>query len=130
MAPAHNHRIGFDANLTEVEELLASVSAALLSGDAHALETHSRALREAMLAFSGLAASQQAVLFANPALKQRVQNVSLALVRQREGLARRAVAVDRALGAIIPQPDNSTYAGKSAPVYRGNAARIYAARAT
>lgn len=123
-------RVQFDSNLTEVEQLLEQVSAALLSGDARALETHSRALREAMLAFSGMAASQKAVLFGNPALAQRVTNVSLALARQREGLARRAVMVDRALGTILPREEVSTYSGASAPAYRGNAARIYAARAT
>jgi hypothetical protein len=123
-------RVQFDSSLTEVEQLLEQVSAALLSGDPGALETHSRALREAMMAFSSMAASQKAVLFGNPALAQRVTNVSLALARQREGLARRAVIVDRALGTILPRDEVSTYSGASAPAYRGNAARSYAARAT
>ncbi|MDB5847287.1 MAG: hypothetical protein JWP29_1039 [Rhodoferax sp.] len=123
-------RIQFDSNLTEVEQLLAEMSTALLSGDTRSLEANSRALREAMVALSTMAASQKAVLFANPALKQRVTDVSLALARQREGLARRAVAVDRALGAILPRDEVSTYSGASAPAYRGNVARIYAARAT
>lgn len=122
--------IQFDSNLTEVEQLLDQVSASLLSGDARALETHSQALREAMLALSGMAASQQAVLFANPSMKQRVAAVSQRLALQREGVARRAVVVNRALATVLPQSDAATYAGRAAPAYRNNTARIYASAAT
>jgi hypothetical protein len=120
----------FDASLTEVEQLLEKVSAALLSGDAPQLELHSKALREAMTAMSTMAASQKAVLFGNPAMKERIARVSLAMARQREGMARRAVLVDRALSAVLPPAESSTYAGVGKPAYRHNAARIYASAAT
>ena len=120
----------FDANLTEVEQLLEKVSAALLSGRATELEVHSKALREAMLALSGMAPSQKAVLFGHPAMKGRIEKVTLALARQREGMARRAVVVDRALAAVLPRAESATYAGVGKPAYRSSVARIYASAAT
>ncbi len=122
--------IQFDSNLTEVEQLLDRVSASLLSGDARSLEADSQALREAMLALAGMAASQKAVLFANPSMAQRVAKVSRTLAHQREGMARRAVLVDRALAAVLPRAEAATYSGASAPAFRHSAARIYANAAT
>ena len=120
----------FDANLTEVEQLLEKVSAALLSGNAPQLEAHSRDLRDAMVALSSMAPSQKAVLFGNPALKERIDKAVLAMSRQREGMARRAVVVDRALSAVLPRAESATYAGVGAPTYRSSMARIYASAAT
>ncbi|APW36624.1 hypothetical protein RD110_04880 [Rhodoferax koreense] len=122
--------IQFDSSLTEVEQLLDQVSASLLAGDARALEAHSQSLRDAMLALSSMAASQKAVLFANPTMQHRVAAVSTRLAQQREGLARRAVVVNRALATVLPQSDAATYAGRGAPAYRNSAARIYANAAT
>ncbi|MDB5895167.1 MAG: hypothetical protein JWQ88_2698 [Rhodoferax sp.] len=120
----------FDANLTEVEQLVEKVSAALLSGHAPQLELHSKALRDAMMALSGMAPSQKAVLFGNPAMKGRIEKVALSMARQREGMARRAVVVDRALSAVLPRAESATYAGVGKPAYRNNIARIYASAAT
>jgi hypothetical protein len=63
-------------------------------------------------------------------MRLRLEKISLTLAQQRANLARRAVVVDRALAAVLPQAQPAaTYSGGKAGAYRGGAARIYAATA-
>jgi hypothetical protein len=119
-------------SLSQVEQLLEDVSAALLSGEPLVLEATSSALRQAVVGLSGLLQGPAASARLDQMLRQRLARVSLTLSQQRSNLLRRAVMVDRALAAVLPQAAQAqTYGnGAKASTYRGGAARIYAAMAT
>ena len=119
-------------SLSQVEQLLEDVSAALLSGEPLVLESTSSALRQAVVGLSGLLQGPAASARLDQMLRQRLARVSLTLSQQRSNLLRRAVVVDRALAAVLPQAAQAqTYGnGAKASTYRGGAARIYAAMAT
>ena len=121
---------GFAPSLLRVEQFLAEVSAALVTGEPVVLEAASTALRQAMadMAVWGRTPGSTGSLDAD--MRRRLEHVSLVLSRQRANLARRAVVVDRALAAVLPQSQPAaTYSGGKVGAYRGNAARIYAAAA-
>jgi len=119
-------------SLSQVEQLLEDVSAALLAGDPLVLESASSALRQAMAGLSGLLQGSAASARLDRELRQRLERVSSKLSQQRSNLLRRAVVVDRALAAVLPQAAQAqTYGnGVKTSAYRGGAARIYAAVAT
>ena len=124
--------LDFERGLSDVEQLLGKVSSALIAGEPEPLEAASTELRHAMVDFARLAQSSAKSQVQDSATRQRLDKVSLLLIQQRESLARRAVVVDRALTIVLPQSQpSSTYSGGTkAAVYRGGAARIYAAVAT
>jgi hypothetical protein len=119
-------------SLSQVEQLLEEVSAALLAGEPLVLESASAALRQAMAGLSSLVQSPAGAARVDPALRKRLARVSQILSQQRSNLLRRAVVVDRALATVLPQAAQpQTYSsGIKTPVYRGAAARIYAAVAS
>lgn len=119
-------------SVSQVEQLLEDVSAALLAGEPLALESASSALRQAMAGLSGVVQSPAVAPHLNHAIRQRLAQISRVLSQQRSNLLRRAVVVDRALATVLPQAAQpQTYvSGVKTPSYRGGGARIYAAVAT
>lgn len=114
-----------EAELNTLEARLNAVSTALVSGEAPELESHSRQMREAMIAFAQVANG----MALPPATLARLVKISQTLSRQRENLLRRAVVIDRALASFLPPSDTPTYA-RSVGQSSSSVARIYAARAT
>lgn len=116
----------FHSSLAQVERSIETVSAALLAGDSSALQAESAALQQAVVAFSGWAAPQAAAISQNKVLRERLLGVSRALGQQRDGMARRTVAVERTLAAVLPRDEAATYSGVAKPTFSSGAARIYA----
>lgn len=116
-------------SLSQVEQLLEDVSAALVAGEPVVLESASSALRQSVVGLSSLVQASAASASLDEAMRQRLARVSQILSQQRSNLLRRAVVVDRALAAVLPQAAQpQTYAsGAKTPTYRGSVARIYAA---
>lgn len=115
-----------EVELSTLEARLNAVSTALVSGEAPELESHSRQMREAMVAFAQ--STHGATL--PPATLARLVKISQTLALQRENLLRRAVVVDRALASFLPPTDTPTYSRALGKSTAANAARLYAARAT
>jgi hypothetical protein len=119
-----------DASLLHVEQLLVEVSAALIAGEPLVLEAASTALRQAMAELAVRGRTAAGLQSLDVGMRLRLEKISLTLAQQRANLARRAVVVDRALAAVLPQAQPAaTYSGGKAGAYRGGAARIYAATA-
>jgi hypothetical protein len=119
--------------LNRIEALVDAVSEALVSGDVLELTAASTALRDAVAALAGASRGGKpgAARVLNPALRERMEKLSQQMSRQREGVRRRAVVVDRALSAVLPGEDDTTYANKvQADRKRSSPARIYTALAT
>ena len=98
-----------DDALAKIEQQLIDVSVDLLGADPAALERSSARLRQTMAGLSDMQAAlrHQPLL---PATAQRLQEVSVLLAQQREGLLRLATATDRqAAGLLPPAADKSTY---------------------
>ncbi|KQP13758.1 hypothetical protein [Pseudorhodoferax sp. Leaf267] len=117
------------SRLADVETLLADMADLLVRGDAPSFETAATALRQAMVELAH--ASQRADGPPPHAdLRERLQRVAHALVRQRENLARRSVINERGLAAVLPQ-HRATYTapGRQGP-FRGSVARLYVTPAT
>jgi hypothetical protein len=122
-------------DLNNIEALVDAVSEALVAGDVLELTAASAALRDAVAALAGLAGISRgkpgAARMLDPALRERMEKLSQQMARQREGVHRRAVVVDRALSAVLPGEDETTYSNKVlADRKRSSPARIYTAMAT
>jgi hypothetical protein len=129
---ANHSSVGLEASLSSVEHLLDDVSAALLAGEPLVLQAASTSLRQAMMDMARLAPAATGLKSLDENMRKRLAKISLTLTQQRESLIRRAVVVDRTLLTVLPQAQSlATYSGGAkASVYRGGAARIYAAVAT
>lgn len=119
-------------DLNQIEALVDAVSEALVSGDVRELKASSSALRDAVAQLAGVSRGKPgAVRTLDPALRERMEQLSLKMARQREGVRRRAVVVERALSAVLPGEDETTYANKVlTDRQRSSPARIYTALAT
>jgi hypothetical protein len=119
-------------DLNNIEALVDAVSEALVAGDVLELTAASAALRDAVAALAGISRGKPgAARVLDPALRERMEKLSQQMARQREGVRRRAVVVDRALSAVLPGEDETTYANRVlADRKRSSPARIYTAMAT
>ncbi len=100
--------------MDRVEQQFNEVSAALLAGDALALQSACAALQQASVALIQISNNQNGRL--TPALGRRVKVLSTSFAQVRDGLHRRAALVDRSLQVVVPSMEKaSTYAGESAP---------------
>lgn len=119
-------------DLNRIEALVEAVSEALVSGDVHELTLASAALRDAVASLAGVSRGKPGLKqVLDPALRERMEKLSLQMARQREGVRRRAVVVDRALSAVLPGEDETTYANQvMASRKRSSPPRIYTALAT
>ncbi len=114
------------ARLSAVEDLLQEMATLLVRGDAPAFETAATMLRQSMLELAHASAEESPATFRTPAIRARLEQVSLALTCQRENLARRTVVAERGLAAVLPQTQ-VTYNAPSGRggVFRGSTARLY-----
>ena len=101
--------MSLDDALAKIEQQLIDVSVDLLGAEPAALERSSGSLRQTMAGLSDVMAAlrHQPLL---PATAQRLQEVSVLLGQQREGLLRLAAATDRQAATLLPPAaDKSTY---------------------
>ncbi|MEO8118571.1 MAG: hypothetical protein ABI606_04515 [Rhodoferax sp.] len=101
--------------MTSIELLFTDVSAALVSGEPHALSAASDGLRQAAIDFSGLVQGLTAIDRNNKNLQSRLKSLSVGLAAQRESLIRRTVLVEMALNTIVPATRDATYAKAAGP---------------
>lgn len=95
--------------LAKIEQQLVDVSVDLLGADPAALERSSASLRQTMAGLSDIQAALRDLPLL-PATAQRLQEVSVLLGQQREGLLRLTAATDRQAAALLPPAaDKSTY---------------------
>lgn len=121
--PAGSARL--QTQLSEVETQLSDMAALLVRGDAPAFSAVATALRQSMLELAHAGAQEAASTWQDPVIRDRMQAVAQALVRQRDNLARCAVVAERGLAAVLP-PRAVTYdAPGRTGVFRGATARIY-----
>lgn len=114
------------SRLSAVETLLQEMATLLVRGDAPAFEIAATALRQSMLELAHASAEEPQPTFQNPAIRARLEQVSLALTCQRDNLARRSVVAERGLAAVLPQ-HQVTYSAPSGRGggFRGTTARLY-----
>ena len=108
--PAH-----IEDALIDVELCFNDVAVALVSGEPLALAAASAALRQGAIDFSSLLQRVTPIDLKNEALKSRLKRLADGMVAQRENLIRRTVLVERALNAIVPTTNGSTYAQAAGP---------------
>ncbi|MBT9507702.1 hypothetical protein [Rhodoferax sp.] len=108
--PAH-----IEKALTDVELCSTEVSSALVSGEPLALVSASAALRQAALDFSQLLQDITQVDLKSKNLKLRLKRIADIMAFQRESLIRRTVLVERALNAMVPATQSTTYAQVAGP---------------
>lgn len=101
--------------LLNVEQRLNAVSAALVSGEAVALETSSAALRQAAIDFSVVIKGLSAKDLDDERFKLRLKKIASGIASQRESLIRRTVLVDMALNTVVPATQGATYAQVAGP---------------
>lgn len=105
-----------EAALSQIERQLEAISAAVGQGDPAALESLSSVLRQLVLDFSGLVEGRSEA-FASTQSQHRLKKIAQSLSSQREGLIRRSASVERALHALIPATDATTYVPSAASAY-------------
>ena len=104
--------------LSDVEQQLDAVDAALLDSDPSRMSELCAGVRRAAIAFSGaLQAALSAEAF-DAGFRGRIEAVARRLALQREGLARRSASVDRVLASLVRPAPGPTY---SIPGARGMA---------
>ena len=118
-----SHPPTLENQLDLVEQQFDKVSAALLAGDALALQSACAGLQQATVAFVQIrnTPGDKNSTLTTP-LGRRVKALSSGFAQVRDGLHRRSALVDRTLQVVVPSMEKaSTYAGESAPY--GNAMR-------
>lgn len=103
----------FDAALDQVQAQLDTVSQALIDSDADSLVVAATALQAAAISLSRLAQVAPHQIKQNRAHQLRIRQIHDVLASRREILIRRSVMVERALAALVPQSQASTYAPSS-----------------
>ena len=104
-----------ETSLTQLELQLGVVSAALIDGDPQSLESVTTDLRRMCMGLYELSGSLPQSDLSNKQIKRRLITLAQAMAEQREGLSRRAVAVDRALSCMLPAAKMATYTQASSP---------------
>lgn len=110
MFPAH-----IEKALSDVELQFDEVSVALVSGDPHALLAASAGLKQAATDISALMKNVRPGDLRHEELKLRLKKMTDGLAVRRESLIRRTVLVERALNAVVPATENTTYAKAAGP---------------
>lgn len=110
----------FEQRLQRLESLLGTLSQAMLAGEPVALEEKSAELRHAVVDFSQTCSGE--VTHADLETRLRLQRVAAGLARQREGLLRRTVTVERSLQSLLPGRIQSTTFGVANSSARARAA--------
>lgn len=100
-----------------------AVAAAVATGEPHALESASQALRQAASDFAAFMEQMGRPQQAIPELLARLKKLAGLLSIQRENLIRRSVMVESALNALVPATSKSTYA----PVGRASSYKAFSA---
>ncbi len=103
----------FESQLTLFEGQLASLSAALLSNDVNELVATAGELQSMAVLFSKVLQPVAASLKSSPSARMRVKKIAATLSSMREALLRQSVRVERALFALVPASQSSTYAPKT-----------------
>lgn len=99
----------FMQSLVAVEQQLQAMSDVLIAGDAVGFEGHCGALQSLMTDLSHAYRAVPPEATANRTLKNRLRVLGQRVALQREGMARRAGAVDRELQVILPSQQVPTY---------------------
>jgi len=115
----------FEAALLRAEQALELVSAHLMSGQAMELESSCTTLQHELTQCTRLAPESMAGGGGAQHLQLRIKSLRFGLVQVREGLARRAAAVQRSLQALMPSSAAATY-GRHGAAY-GRSSRTAAA---
>jgi hypothetical protein len=102
-----------DSQLSQIETKLDLLSAALIRNDANELLMLSSELQSAAAAFLRIFQSSDSSLKNNRPVQLHIKKISAILGSVREGLNRYNVSVERALGALMPATQSSTYSPKS-----------------
>ncbi len=98
-----------DSQLSQFEAQLALLSEALVGQDVAALVGEATRVQSMAVCLSKLVPSCLAGSGHNPLMVRRVQQLQARLASTLEGLLRQRVQVDRALAALVPASQNSTY---------------------
>lgn len=117
-----------EESLTAVEQLIETVSVALLAADPLAVEKNSTALRDAAAQFSRLLEQTATRGVPLPAsFQKRLDAIGAMLVVHREGLARLTVTTDRQVAGLLPPTTATpTYGNGLGPrAAKPGVARIY-----
>lgn len=101
--------------LVRIEKQCDAVTAAAMNGNPTALQTASLALRQAAVDFSGLLEGAALPVALTRKLRLRLKRLAGEIAGQRECLVRRSVVVERALHAMVPATQNTTYAAATKP---------------
>ncbi len=99
----------FDVSLTAVEQALAVVNAGLAHENADHLEVACQSLQDALLACTAARPQWLKLQPADPRLRARLEFVRSGIAHVREGMARRAAGVQRALQILLPSGPVATY---------------------
>ena len=110
MFPAH-----IEKALSDVDLRFNEVSAALVSGDPQTLSAASTGLRQAAMDISALVKQMRPSDLNHEELKLRLKTLTDGLAVRRESLIRRTVLVERALNAVVPSTERTTYANVASP---------------
>lgn len=117
----------FSQRLADTEAQFDKLSQLLVHGDAPAYEAAAARLRQQVLQLAQSSGQLAAPLAAAQA--QRLHRLAELLTRQRDQLARRAVAVERGLAVLLPQPQPTYQALHPGGGFGPAAPRIYSAPA-